>query len=56
MGIFGNVYPGSISDTDITNKKSCPGVLNYVNEGHEIRTDKGFSTQDVCTIKGVTLN
>ena len=55
MGIiFGNVYPGSISDTDITNKKSFPGVLNYINDGHEIKTDKGFST--LYTIKGVTLN
>ena len=51
--IFSNVYPGSISDTDITEKT---GVLNYVNEGHEVMTDKGFSIQDLCAIKGVTLN
>ena len=54
MGIiFSNVYPRSISDTDITEKT---GVLNYVNEGHEIMTDKGFAIQDLCAIKGVTLN
>ena len=54
MGIiFSNVYPGSISDTDITEKT---GVLNYVNEGHEVMTDKGFAIQDLCAIKGVTLN
>lgn len=46
MGIiFSNDYPGSISDTDITEKT---GVLGYVNEGHEVMTDKGFSIQDRC--------
>ena len=47
-----STYPGSISDTDITAKT---GVLSYVNEGHEVMTDKGFSIQDLCAIKGVTL-
>lgn len=47
MGIiFSNVYPGSISDTDITEKTGV--VLGYVNEGHEVMTDKGFSIQDLC--------
>ena len=54
MGIiFSDIYPGSISDTEITEKT---GVLEYVNEGHEVMTDKGFSIQDLCAIKGVTLN
>ena len=51
--IFSEVYPGSISDTEITEKTQ---VLNYVTEGHEIMTDRGFSIQDLCAIKGVSLN
>ena len=54
MGIiFSESYPGSISDTEITEKTD---VLNFVNEGHEIMTDRGFSIQDLCAIKGVSLN
>ena len=51
--IFSDIYPGSISDTEITEKT---GVLQYVSEGHEIMTDRGFSIQDLCAIKGITLN
>ena len=54
MGIiFSEIYPGSISDTEITEKTD---ILNYVSEDHEIMTDRGFSIQDLCAIKGVSLN
>ena len=54
MGIiFSEVYPGSISDTEITEKTD---VLSYVSEDHEIMSDRGFSIQDLCAIKGVSLN
>ena len=54
MGIiFSNIYPGSISDTEITEKTN---VLKFVEEGHEIMTDRGFSIQDLCAEKGVSLN
>ena len=54
MGIiFSEIYPGSISDTEITEKTD---ILNYVQEGHEIMTDRGFAIQDLCAIKGVSLN
>lgn len=51
--IFSDIYPGSISDSDITEKT---GVLQFVNEEHEIMTDRGFAIQDLCAIKGVLLN
>ena len=54
MGIiFSDIYPGSISDTEITEKTD---ILNYVSEDHEIMTDRGFAIQDLCAIKGVSLN
>ena len=54
MGIFfSDIYPGSISDSDITEKS---GVLQYVEEEHEVMSDRGFAIQEICAIKGVTLN
>ncbi len=54
MGIvFSEIYPGSISDTEITEKTD---VLKFVQEDHEIMTDRGFSIQDLCAEKGVALN
>ena len=54
MGIvFSDVYPGSISDSEITSKTD---ILSYVEESHEIMTDRGFSIQDLCAEKGITLN
>ena len=54
MGIiFSDIYPGSISDTEITEKTD---ILNFVSEDHEIMSDRGFSIQDLCAIKGVSLN
>ena len=54
MGIlFSDIYPGSISDSEITEKS---GTMLYVEEEHEVMSDKGFSIQDLCAIKGVFLN
>ena len=50
---FSDVYPGSISDSEITSKTD---ILSYVEESHEIMTDRGFSIQDLCAEKGITLN
>ncbi|XP_066935149.1 uncharacterized protein [Clytia hemisphaerica] len=51
--IFSDVYPGSISDSSITEKT---GILQFVEEGHEVMSDKGFAIQDLCSIKGIYLN
>ena len=51
--VFSEVYPGSISDTEITEKTN---ILDFVTEDHEVMSDKGFSIQDICAIKGVSLN
>lgn len=54
MGIvFSDVYPGSISDSAITEKTN---ILEFVSEEREVMTDRGFSIQDLCAIKGITLN
>ena len=42
-----------MSDSEITEKA---GALNFVQEEHEIMSDKGFSIQLLCAIKGITLN
>ena len=51
--VFSEIYPGSISDSNITEKSE---VINWVNEDHEIMSDKGFAIQDLCSIKGIYLN
>ena len=54
MGIlFSDVYPGSISDSDITEKA---GILNLIEEEHELMSDRGFAVQELCSIKGIFLN
>ena len=49
--VFSDIYPGSISD--ITEKTD---ILNFVSKEHEVMTDRGFSIQDLCVIKGIALN
>ena len=54
MGLgFSEICPGSISDSDITEKSD---VLNWVQEEHEIMPGKGFAIQYFCSIKGIHLN
>ena len=50
---FSDVYPGSISDSAITEKSR---VLDFVEPEHEIMSDKGFAIQDYCSCKGIYLN
>ena len=54
MGIlFSDVYPVSISDSDITEKA---GILNLIEEKHELMSDRGFAVQELYSIKGIFLN
>ena len=54
MGIiFSDIYPGSISDSEITEKSD---VLSFVREEHELMSDRGFAVQDLCSLKGIYLN
>ena len=54
MGIlFSDIYPGSISDSEITEK--CR-LLECVEQGHGIMSYKGFAIQDLCSEKGVFRN
>ena len=54
MGIvFSDVYPGSISDSAITEKTE---ILKFVEEEHELMSDRGFAVQELCSIKGIFLN
>ena len=46
-------HPGTISDKDIT--EQC-GVLDKVNKGKVILTDKGFEIADLCYHKGLLHN
>ena len=49
MGIhFSSIYPGSVSDSDITEKTN---ILDYVNHEKKIMSDRGFAIQDLCTEK-----
>ena len=51
--LFSGIYPGSISDSEITEKS---GTILFVEKEHELMSDRGFSIQDFCAIKGVSLN
>jgi hypothetical protein len=51
--LFSDIYPGSISDSEITEKSN---TLLFVEKDHEIMSDRGFSIQDFCAAKGVSLN
>ena len=54
MGLlFSEIYPGSISDSEITIKS---GELHLVEPEHEIMSDHGCAIQDLCSSKGITLN
>ena len=51
--LFSDIYPGSISDSAITEKT---GVLSCLSPEHELMADRGFAVQDYCSMKGVYLN
>ena len=48
--IFSNLYPGSISDSEITDLASA---IDFLEEGHEFTTDKGFAIKELCATKGI---
>ena len=51
--LFSDIYPGSISDSAITEKT---GVLSWLTPEHELMADRGFAVQDYCSMKGVILS
>ena len=54
MGLlFSDIYPGSITDSVLTEKS---GVIKWVNPEHKLMTDRGFAFQELCSIKGIFLN
>ena len=48
--LFSDIYPGSISDSAIT-EQTC--VLEWIQPEHELMPDRGFSVQDYCSVKGI---
>ena len=44
------VYPGVISDTDLTIKN---GILNLLNSGDSVMANRGFTIQNELTLIGV---
>ena len=51
--LFSDIFPGSISDSKIT--EHC-GAVYLVEREHEIMSDCGFSIQELCASRGITLN
>ena len=51
--IFSNLYPGSISDSEITD---LAPAIDFIEEGHEVMTDKGFAIKELCATKGIFYN
>ena len=51
--IFSDLYPGSISDSEITESSSA---IDIIEGGHEFMTDKGFAIKELYATKGVFHN
>ena len=51
--LFSDIYPGSISDSKLT--EEC-GAVCFVESEHEIMSEHGFSIQELCAVRGMTLN
>ena len=51
--IFSNLYPRSISDSEITDLAS---TIDFIEEGHEFMTDKGFAIKELCATKSIFYN
>ena len=51
--IFSDIYPGKISDSEITIEA---GAINLVNSEHELMSDRGFAISELCAEKGVYHN
>ena len=47
---FSDLMPGFTSDNDITDQS---GVLDLVEPGRGVMTDRGFTIQDICAEKGL---
>ena len=48
--MFSNLYPGSISDSEITDLASA---TDFIEEGYEFMTDKSFAIKELCATKGM---
>ena len=51
--IFNDIYPGKISDSEITIET---GAMNLVDPEHELMSDRGFAISELCAEKGVYHN
>ena len=51
--IFSDIYPGKISDSEITVET---GAINLVDPEHELMSDRGFAISELCAEKGVYHN
>ena len=51
--IFSDIYPGRISDSEITIEI---GVINLVDPVHELMSDRSFAISELCAEKGVHHN
>ena len=51
--LFSDIYPGLICDSKLT--EEC-GAVHFVESENEITSDRGFSIQELCAVKGITLN
>ena len=51
--LFSGIYSGSISDSKLT--KEC-GAVYFDEIEHKIMSDRRFSIQELCIVRGVTFN
>ena len=51
--LFSDIYPGAISNSKLT--EEC-GAVYFVESEHEVMSDCGFSIQELCAVRGITLN
>ena len=51
--IFSRIYPDSISDSKLS--KEC-GAVYFVENEQKIMSDRRFSIQELCAVRGVTFS
>ena len=51
--LFSDIYPGSVSDSKPSEEFHA---VYFVESEHQVMSECGFSIQDLCVVRGITLN
>ena len=49
--LFSDIYPGSVSDSKLNEEFHA---VYFVESEHKVMSDRGFSIQELCVVRGIT--